>query len=195
MANLMKFSRLDVFYPCVKDYKNEIFKNIQGVDQIVFSFHSQFRFGRYSPPKNAYYRGTVDGSILADVWKFDPTYVKWLILNASGVAIKPSTLVDLFDQPVFNLEDLSDFIIVEEKTDVYHLNFKNFSKKGNFKFHEKVRETLFEISDYEKERLLKINLQKIEGTLLDCSHAQRGSTDWSTNVPIGLKPQKNILLR
>ncbi len=183
------------FETCVRDYGNEVFKNTKSNRQIVFTFKSQLRFGRYSPPKSMVNRSRIKSSILADIWKLDPEYVKWLVLNADGFAIKPNILLRLLDEPVFNHHDLEKFIKVEELNDVYYFNLDSFSNNGDFKYHKEVRETIYDISSVEKEKLIRINLEKIEAKKLDCNAVQQGSANWSTNISFSLKSRKHILIK
>lgn len=186
---------IEDMYPCLSDFDNEKIRNTKGEMKIIFSFKTQFRFGRYSTPKDINYRSRVKGSLLADVWKFDAEYVKWLILNADGFAILPITLDLLLTTPIFNNEDLREHILIEEESNVYYLDLKGFYLEGNFKFHKNVREISFDISSFEREKLIQFNLQKIENNILDCAAACKGSMNWSINTPIGLKPKKHIIIR
>jgi hypothetical protein len=187
--------RLDDIFPCLNQFNNERIKNTNGKDKIVFSFKTQLRFGRYSPPKDSKNRSSIVSSIIADVWKFDAEYIQWLILNANGFSILPNTLDVLLNTPIFNHDDLENHLLVEEEADVYSLDFKKFYTEGNFKFHKEVKETLFPISNSDKENLKQVNLEKIENNILDCATACKGSLDWGVKAPIKYEKRKHILLK
>ena len=63
-------------------------------DNFTYNLDSKFNFGKHK------------GNQLKCVYKCDPYYVEWCLINASGFIISSKTLSYLTNEKVFNVEDL-----------------------------------------------------------------------------------------
>lgn len=118
-------------------------------NKYVYDLNSKINFGRHK------------GNELRNVYKCDPSWIEWAILNASGFVISESVMEIILLEKVFNIEDLSNFIKVEG-VDKLKINLKEFHEKNNrFLAHERVREEYCVF----REDVRKINLKKLNSEM------------------------------
>ena len=73
-------------------------KFVKENDNYVYELESEFNFGKHKNNK------------LKNVYKCDPNYIEWCMLNASGVIISSNTLKHILEEKVYLIEDLSQFM-------------------------------------------------------------------------------------
>jgi len=133
-------------------------------DKYVYDLNSKINFGRHKDNE------------LRNVYKCDPSWIEWAILNASGFVISESAMDKILLEKVFNIEDLSNFIEVES-VDKLKINLKAFHENSNgFLAHDRVREEHY----YFREDVQKINLKKLSSEM-STSELFKGGNWGSTN--------------
>jgi len=113
----------------------------------VYSINSMFSFGKFR------------GNPINLVYKIDPEYIEWCIINAEGFILNPD-LFDLFEEEnAFYYSDIElyykDSNISEDEIIINLSDFK--INKNGFPFKNNVREDVFQFSD----ETIQINNDKL----------------------------------
>lgn len=117
---------------------------IKSNSNLYYKLSSTFNFGKHK------------GNELSYVYKCDPYYVEWCLLNASGFIIEPNIIDILNKESVFNVDDLFKYAkVIDDKT--IELNLSSFSiNYNNFPYSNGVREEEFTFS----KEAIQANLNK-----------------------------------
>ncbi len=107
---------------------------VKSGDNYAYNLDSKFNFGKHK------------GNELKYVFKCDPYYLEWCMLNASGFLISDETLNLLIAEKVFNVDDLFKFAkMVDENT--LEINLTSFQLNSkNLPYSNEVREEFFSFS-------------------------------------------------
>ena len=146
-------SNKDLFKRAINDVHNnnkeaasEIYKFKKYKKNYVYKLNTEFNFGKHKRNELSY------------VYKCDPYYIEWCMLNASGVIIYPNSLQKLINEKVFNVDDLLNFSKYIGE-DTLEINLSKFViSENNFPSHHLVKEERFFFS---KEAIIANN-EKLE---------------------------------
>lgn len=118
-------------------------------ENLVYNLNSKFNFGKHKENELRY------------VYKCDPYYVEWCLLNADGFIISSETINKLSNEKVFDVDDLMKFgKMVDEN--ILELNLISFPiNSNNFPFSNTVKEVFFSFSKSAIETNFKKSNSKI----------------------------------
>lgn len=117
------FSNPELTKFALEGYMKDIRKVIEGFFKIeAFNNSYRYRLSSILP------FGRHKGNKLAAIYKCDPEYIQWCLLNASAFSIAKDDITILINTKVFNSDDL---IIREIDSDTYEVDFSSFKIDSN----------------------------------------------------------------